>query len=51
VAATVQTQDGVAPFQTTVQASTLTSLLTGTSTASGMSNATVMVNVSHLVML
>jgi hypothetical protein len=51
VAATVQTQAGVAPFQTSVQASPDTLLLTGASTASGMSNATVMVSLSHLVML
>jgi hypothetical protein len=51
IAATVQTQAGVTPFQTSVQASTLTSLLTGTFTASGMSNATVLVNANHIVML
>ncbi len=51
IAATVQTQAGVTPFQTSVQATSPLSLLTGASTASGMSNATVTVNVGNLVML
>ena len=51
VAATVQMQHGTPPFQTTLQATSLTSLLTGTSTASGRSNSTVTVTVKNLVMV
>ncbi len=47
IAATVQTQAGVAPFATTVQASSLLSA----SQASGTSNSTVTVNLGNLVML
>lgn len=51
IAATVQTQAGVAPFQTTVTATSPLSLLTGSTNASGWSNATVMVNIGNLVMV
>ena len=51
VAATVQTQRGTPPFQTTLQATSPTSLLTGSSTASGRSNSTVTVTLKNLVMV
>jgi hypothetical protein len=51
VAATIQTQRGTPPFQTTLQATTLTSLLTGTSTASGRSNSTVTVTLTNMIMV
>mgnify|MGYP001269082323 CR=1 FL=1 len=47
--ATVQTQPGVAPFPTTVQATAL--LLLANSTASGLSNSTVTVSLGHMLML
>src|SRR5438105_8153743 len=51
VAATVQTQRGTRPFETTLQATSLTSLLTGPSTDSGRSNSTVPVTLQNLVMV
>jgi len=51
VAATVQTQRGTPPFQTTLQVTSPRSLLSGSSTASGRSNSTVTVTVKNLVMV
>ncbi len=47
VDATVQTQPGTAPFQTSVQVTTLTA---GVTTASGLSNGTVTLTVGHQLM-
>ena len=51
IGATVKTQAGVAPFATTVTATSPLSLLTGTSSASGWSTSTVFVKVGNLVMV
>lgn len=48
VAASVVTQNGVAPFPVSVQVS---SLLAGTNTASGTSDATTTISLNHLLML
>ena len=51
IATTVQVQKGVAPFPISVTATSPLSLLTGTTSASGMSNSTVTLNVGNLIMV
>jgi hypothetical protein len=51
ISATVQTQPGTPPFQTTLQATSPNSPLAGTSTASGRSNSTVTVALKNVVMV